>query len=149
LAGGGIGAVTGALIGSQTGHAGGGAAIGGALGALTGGLIGNAHDRTERSIQAAEARAQLGVQDVVQMAHNHLNDDVIINHIRTSGTVFRLTAQDTIWLKQNGVSDRVVAEMQATSMRAHRHYYPTPVYVVDPCPPPPVGIGFAYTRIKR
>ncbi len=117
LAGGGLGALTGAVIGSQTGHTAGGAAIGGAIGAVTGGLIGNSHDQTERKVEAAHARAQLGVQDVVQMAHSHISDEVIVNHIRASGTVFQLSAQDTIWLKQNGVSDRVVSEMQATCAR--------------------------------
>jgi hypothetical protein len=147
--------LTGAIIGNQTGHAGGGAAIGGAIGALTGGLIGNAHDRTEQQIQAAEARSQLGVTDVVQMAQSQLSDEVIINHIRTSGSVFQLSAQDTIWLKQNGVSDRVVSEMQRTTLRGpYRAVYtavpacPPPVYVVAPPPPPPIGFGFAYTRCR-
>jgi hypothetical protein len=150
LAGGGLGAVTGALIGSQTGHTAGGAAIGGAVGALAGGLVGNAQDQTERKIAAAEARSHIGVQDVIQMAQSHVSDEVIINHIRSSNSVVQLSAQDTIWLKQNGVSDRVVAEMQATSARVPRRYYAPPVYVVEPCPPPPpVGFGFAYTRYRR
>ena len=40
LAGGGIGAATGALIGSATHHAGAGALLGGAVGAIAGGLTG-------------------------------------------------------------------------------------------------------------
>lgn len=149
LAGGGLGALTGAVIGHQTGHTAGGAAIGGAVGALAGGLIGNSEDRTERKIEAAQARTQLGVQDVVQMAQSHISDDVIVNHIRSSGSVFQLSAQDTIWLKQNGVSDRVVAEMQATNMRGAKRVYTQPVYVVDPYPPPPVGVGFTYARFRH
>jgi hypothetical protein len=156
LAGGGIGALTGALIGHQSGHTAGGAAIGGAVGALAGGLIGNSQDQTEHKIQAAEAKAQMGVTDVIQMAQSHISDEVIINHIRTSGTVFHLSAQDTIWLKENGVSDRVVAEMQATAGRPPRRVvyttapvYAQPVYVVEPAPPPPVGFGFAYTHVGR
>lgn len=41
LAGGALGAGTGAIIGNQIGHQGAGAAIGGAFGALSGGLIGD------------------------------------------------------------------------------------------------------------
>ena len=41
LAGGALGAGTGAIIGNQVGHQAAGAAIGGAFGALSGGLIGN------------------------------------------------------------------------------------------------------------
>ena len=51
LAGGGIGAGTGAIIGSTTGHAWEGAAIGGAIGAVTGGLIGHEQEETRKQIQ--------------------------------------------------------------------------------------------------
>jgi osmotically inducible lipoprotein OsmB len=149
LAGGAIGAGTGALIGKATGHTAGGAAIGAGIGALTGGLIGNSADQTEKRIAAAQAQSQLGLNDVVQMAQSHVSDEIIINQIRTRGTVFHLSAQDTIWLKQNGVSDRVLAEMQATATRyvPGRVYSAAPVYVVDP--PPVVGVGIGYTHYGR
>ncbi len=53
LAGGGIGAGTGALIGSTTGHAWEGAAIGGAIGAVTGGIIGHEQEETRKQMQQA------------------------------------------------------------------------------------------------
>src|SRR5260221_10323709 len=55
LAGGGIGAVSGAVIGGATGHAGAGALIGGALGAVTGSLIGHSMDVEEQERLRAEA----------------------------------------------------------------------------------------------
>jgi hypothetical protein len=153
LAGGAIGAGTGALIGNMTGHAGGGALIGAGVGALSGGLIGHAVDDSERkSVAAAQASHPLGMVDVVQMAQSHVSDDLIISDIRSSGSVFHLSAQDTIWLKQNGVSDRVVQEMMATAYRYPRRVYSTApactqaVYVVDPPPPVAVGVGFGYTH---
>jgi osmotically inducible lipoprotein OsmB len=51
LAGGGIGAGTGAIIGSTSGHAGEGALIGGAIGAVTGGIIGHEQEETRKQIQ--------------------------------------------------------------------------------------------------
>jgi len=65
--------------------------------------------------------------------------------------VFRLSATDTIWLKQNGVSDPVVQEMLATANRVPRRVYTAapvyePVYVVEPPPPVSVGVGFGYAR---
>jgi hypothetical protein len=149
LAGGGIGAATGALIGHATGHTAGGALIGAGVGALSGGLIGHAVDDSEKkAVAAAQARHPLGIVDVVQMVQSHINDDLIVSDIRNTGSVFYLSAQDTIWLKQNGVSDRVVGEMMATANRVpHRVYtsavYPEPVYVVEQPAPVAVGVGFS------
>lgn len=48
LAGGGIGAGTGAIIGHQSGHGGEGALIGGAVGAVSGGIIGHEIDKSRQ-----------------------------------------------------------------------------------------------------
>jgi hypothetical protein len=152
LAGGAIGAGTGAIIGHALGHTGGGALIGAGVGALSGGLIGHAADEGEKKAAAA-ARPPLGLVDVVQMAQSHVSDDLIISDIRTTGSVFHLSSQDTIWLKQNGVSDRVVQEMMVTATRYPRRVYAAapvygePVYVVEPPPPVAVGVGFG-ARIR-
>lgn len=71
LAGGAIGAGTGALIGSQTGHAGTGALIGGGIGALSGALIGDA-------IQGAEDRAQAALPPAVQSAPTPSSAAVVV-----------------------------------------------------------------------
>ncbi|HZY87920.1 MAG TPA: glycine zipper domain-containing protein, partial [Gemmataceae bacterium] len=55
LAGGGLGAATGAAIGSLTHHTGAGAVVGGAVGAIAGGLTGSAIDNSERKQAAANA----------------------------------------------------------------------------------------------
>src|ERR1700687_3439233 len=88
LAGGGIGAGTGALIGSATHHTGAGALIGGAVGALAGGLTGAAIDDSEHKPDrklsartAPPARGPMLVQDVAQMARDHISDEVIVNQI--------------------------------------------------------------------
>jgi hypothetical protein len=147
-AGGLIGAGTGAVIGSATGHTAGGALIGAGVGAVSGGLIGNAIDKSEQKTAAIAAangppRGALGITDVAQMAQAHVTDQVIISQIRSTGSVFRLSSTDTIWLKQNGVSDAVIQEMLATAYRTpQRVYSPQPVYVVEPPPPVSVGIGF-------
>jgi surface antigen len=146
-AGGLLGAGTGAALGAATGHAGAGALIGAGVGAISGGLIGAAADDSERRRAeqiAATARGPLGITDVAQMARANVPDEVIIAQIRNSGSIFRLSSTDTIWLKQNGVSDRVIEEMLASATRYPRPYYysAAPVYAepvyVDP---PPVGVG--------
>lgn len=157
VGGGLLGAGAGALIGSATGHTGAGAAIGAGVGALAGGVTGNAveqsENRTKAEIQAAtaaQARAQLGLVDVVTMSQQHISDSVVISQIRTTGSVYRLTPTDINWLKENGVSDPVIIEMQATASRvppAYVRQVVRPVYVYEE--PPPVGVGFSYTRYRR
>jgi outer membrane lipoprotein SlyB len=157
LAGGALGAGTGALIGHATGHTGAGALIGAGVGALSGGLIGHAVDNSEKKAEAQAVAAQqqhtLGLIDIVQMVQSHVSDDVIIAQIRSTRAVFYLSSQDTIYLKQNGVSDVVVQEMMATAYRYPRRVYTTApaysesVYVVEPAPV--VGVGFGYSSCGR
>ena len=164
LGGGAIGAGAGALIGSATGHTGAGAAIGAGVGALSGGLIGNEIDQSEKKQEAqlaaatAPVRGPLSLPEIAQMAQQGISDQVIITQIRTTRSVYNLAPSDIQWLKQSGVSDAVVIEMQATATRvpgppprvyARPYYYAQPdVVVVEPAPPP-VGVGFSYTRVRR
>jgi hypothetical protein len=159
------GAGVGALVGSASGNAGKGALIGSAVGAIGGALVGNDADKQEKlqlQAQAAEAqqvRGSLSLPDIVSMSQQHISDAVIINQIRSSGTVYNLNAQEVQYLQSSGVSEAVVMEMQNTRNRVA--VVPQrvimgppppvvqPVYVVQPAPPPPpVGFGFSYsTRI--
>jgi hypothetical protein len=142
-AGGLIGAGAGAIIGHAAGHTGAGALIGAGVGAVTGGLVGHAEDEAEK--RAAEARAAriLGMNDIVQMAHSGVSDRVIISQIYATGSVYRLSPSDTIWLREQGVSDTVVRAMVDTA-----YYYPrrtrwvAPAYVepVYAAPQPPVEV---------
>jgi hypothetical protein len=151
-AGGLLGAGTGALIGSATGHTGAGALIGAGVGAVSGALVGHAVDESDKRAAVAAAsgppRGPLGLTDVAQMVQAHVSDEVIISQIRATGSVFRLSSTDTIWLKQQGASDAVITEMLATANRVPRRYYTAaPVYAepvyVEP-PPVAVGVGFGY-----
>jgi len=149
VGGGALGAGTGALIGSATGHTGAGALIGGAVGAVSGGLVGNAIDKSEEKKAALVAaanpsRGSLGLTDVAQMAQAHVSDDVIISQIRATASVFQLSAQDIVWLKQNGVGDAVVQEMQATATRYPAGVYPAPPRYAVEAPPPPVVYEYGY-----
>jgi hypothetical protein len=110
---------------------------------LLGGAIGNDVDKEkarQERIAAAEAR-HLNITDVASMAQQHVSDGIIINQIRTTGSVYNLTADEIVWLRQQGVSEAVIAEMQATAYRPVRRVYtPAPVVVYEP-PPPPVSVG--------
>jgi hypothetical protein len=147
--GGAAGTVLGAGIGAIAHHPVIGALIGAGGGMLAGSAVGASQDRKEAR-QAAQAyaatRPPLTIPDVVQMAQSHVSDDVIIQQIRTTGSTFRLTSDDVIYLSQMGVSNRVVMEMQANrGPVVPVRVRPAPVYVVEPYPPPvAVGVGVGY-----
>jgi hypothetical protein len=187
LVGGGLGAGTGALIGSASGNAGKGALIGTAIGTGVGLLAGNQADQDEKREREAElqqtraqlaeaesrpTQAPLGLTDVQRLAAAGTSDAVIINQIRTTGSSFQLSSTDIEWLKTNGVSDRVILEMQNAQPRTRTVVGPTrtvirevgppaviyaprprPVYVYDPYwrpyPPPPPRPGFGVGVVIR
>jgi uncharacterized protein YcfJ len=149
VAGGAVGGILGTGIGAATGHPGIGAAIGAGTGALAGGLIGHQEDKFERRATQAIAAQQMSINNVVEMAQSQVGDDTIINQIRTTGSAFRLGSQDIIYLRQQGVSERVIAEMQmarAPVIVNGRVVRPAGTVVFVDAPPPPVhfGVGFGY-----
>lgn len=119
LIGGAFGALTGAAIGGR--HNGGAdALIGAAAGALAGGLIGNSADREQearlraqapQTYQRVDQGSPLSVADVKALAKAGISEDVIISQIKSSRTVFHLTAADIIDLRDAGVTDNVVNYM--------------------------------------
>ena len=150
LAGGGIGAVSGALIGGAGGHAGAGALVGGAAGVIAGGLIGHSLDAQEQArlqAQAPQTYARLdqgqplGVADVKAMARAGIGDDVIISQIRNTRTTYHLSAADIIDLHNSGVSRKVIDFMINTPSLAGAAPSAPPqpgAIVVAAAPPPPL-----------
>jgi hypothetical protein len=147
LAGGAIGALAGGAIGAATHHAGTGALIGAAAGSTIGGLAGASEDHHERQMVRADAeRRALGLQDVVELTKSGTSDQIIINQINTSGTIYHLSGAEIQWLHDNGVRDAVIETMQATASRppVYIRERPAVVYVEPPPPPPPIGVGFVF-----
>ncbi len=132
------GALAGAAIGESQGDAGAGALVGGAVGTLAGAAIGNSIDQDIARSQA-EIEQQLGrrlrgavtVADVIAMAHADLGENVIITHIRSNGVAQPPQVEDLISLRDAGISDRVIQEMQQT---------PLPQGPLIELPPPPVVV---------
>jgi outer membrane lipoprotein SlyB len=138
LAGGAVGAVSGAVIGGP--HAGEGALIGGAVGAVTGGLIGHSLDQEEQARLRAQApqtyvRVDQGQPlvpaDVKALTRAGVSDEVIINQIRSTHTTYHLSAADIIDLHAAGVSEKVINFMINTPATA------APLSPIPTAPPPP------------
>jgi len=68
---------------------------------------------TSTSTIASQAVPQLsyGVAEVVQLARANVSEDVIINYVQSSGNAYGLDANQILYLKQQGVSDRVLNAM--------------------------------------
>lgn len=111
--GAGLGALTGAAIGGIVGHQDGhgweGALIGGAAGATAGGLIGNHKDKNDGNTQVA--KQYIPVTEIVQKVQQGVPDDVIINDMKKSGSTYEMSSEIVTYLKNNGVSDRVINVM--------------------------------------
>lgn len=134
------GAGAGAIIGDATGgSAGTGALIGAGLGALTGATVGEAMDEMQAQ-NRAEIAAQLGRQvqsgaatmdEVVAMTRSGVDPQLIKNYVRTSGVQRPLTADDVIFLHNNGVSTDVITVMQNPPQRTAVAAVPPPPVVVE------------------
>lgn len=158
VVGGGLGAITGALIGGRK-QRGEGALIGAGVGAVAGGLIGNSQDRADQrqamvgGAVAANANAQAAAQaaaqavtnyDLVEMTRAGLSEDLIISTMRSRGGRFDLSPNGLIALKQSGVSDRVV--IAAQSMGQSGYVAAQPAVIASPSP---VVVGPAPVMVVR
>jgi uncharacterized membrane protein YebE (DUF533 family) len=129
LVGGGAGAGIGAIVGNQAGHhAGTGALIGAGVGTVGGYMVGNEMDKTDarhaqqQQPQPAAAPAgapggQVTQQNVIDWTNRGVKDDIIIDRIERSGTVFNLNAAEESRLRDAGVSEDVVRAMKNTARR--------------------------------
>ncbi len=146
-----VGGVTGGLIGAAIGSNNDktkeGALIGGIAGVVAGGLLGNRVDQ-ERLHQAQYEQqsynravgSAVSFEDIVHMSQSGLADEIIIRQVESQGILVRPTTSDLILLKNNGVSDRVLAAIQSAygpnnSPPPPTYAPPQPRYVV-PAPQP-------------
>ncbi len=114
--GGVLGAVAGGVVGHQTGHGVEGALIGGAVGAGAGGLIGSGMDDQAKpqASTTTSASNQITILKVVDMSREGTPDDVIIDQIQKTGSVFAMDEQTVQYLRDNKVSEKVIGYMLST-----------------------------------
>ena len=112
--GGTVGAIAGGIIGFQSGHPIQGVAIGGAIGGGTGALVG-AQIKKPTQDTSTQVPAQLTMQQIVDLTNQGVSSDEIIAKIKAANSKYSLTADDLSFLQKQGVSQRVIETMQATS----------------------------------
>ncbi|HWN94561.1 MAG TPA: YMGG-like glycine zipper-containing protein [Methylomirabilota bacterium] len=135
--GGASGAAAGAVIGGEK-HRGAGAIIGGVLGAAGGYVVGANSDKiigkNKDDAEAAGQRAKTApvtaqqardartadvnsdgyvtLDEVVAMREAGLSDSEMLNRLQSTGQVFELSSESQKYLRDHGVSDKVVRDMQ-------------------------------------
>ncbi len=155
VVGGGVGAVVGTAIGAATGNPRTGAAVGALGGTALGALAGNKEDRRDQAIERAElqqaaaaANAPLGMIDVVNLARQGTDADVIVAQIRNTNSTYTLSTTDIQYLTDQSVPPKVIRAMQdsrGVSGRPQRVIVreapviiERPVYPIYAPPPPAV-----------
>jgi hypothetical protein len=63
------------------------------------------------SVETARPRLPYGADDVLKLSRAQVSEDIIQNYIQNSGTVYNLTPNEIVYLRNEGVSDRVINTM--------------------------------------
>jgi outer membrane lipoprotein SlyB len=120
------GALTGAVAGAGIGailDGGTGALIGGAIGAIGGGLTGHIMDEQDKkkledqnpnTLNRINNNEQLHLSDIQVMSQSGISDDVIIAQINATHSHFKLSSEEIIQLKNEGVNEKVIQYMIST-----------------------------------
>lgn len=66
---------------------------------------------TPSATDSAPARLPYGVDDVLRLSRAQVGEDITLNYIQNSGTIYNLGANDVVYLRNEGVSDKVLKAM--------------------------------------
>src|SRR2546426_919761 len=79
-----------------------------------------------------------GVADVVRLAQSGVGEDVLLAFIHSSTSYYNLSAENVLYLKDVGISSKVVTAMLThDSGLRNQPQPPAPSAPVEPPPPPP------------
>jgi hypothetical protein len=71
----------------------------------------NATASASTTAAAAPIKLPFGAEDVLKLSQARITEDVILNYVQSSGTIYNLTPADIVYLRNEGVSDKVVNAM--------------------------------------
>jgi len=66
---------------------------------------------TALSSDAPPAKLPYGVDDVLKLSRAQISEDITLNYVRNSGTIYNLAPKDIVYLRNEGVSDKVISTM--------------------------------------
>ncbi len=67
---------------------------------------------------AAPVKLPYGAEDVLKLSRAQVGDDITVNYVQNSGTSYNLDPQDIVYLRNQGVSERVISAMLDQRNRA-------------------------------
>ncbi len=102
-----------------------------------------ASNSTSPSVSQPPVPLTLGVADVLNLSQSQVDDDVIVSYIKSSGRSYGgISASEILYLREQGVSDRVVTAMLDQSKQlAQGAAQTTPPTQVAPAPAPAEAIA--------
>jgi hypothetical protein len=68
---------------------------------------------TPAAADSTAVKLPYGVEDVVKLSRAQVSEDVILNYIHNTGTIYNLSPSDIVYLRNQGVSDGVINTMLA------------------------------------
>jgi hypothetical protein len=66
---------------------------------------------TPTATDATPAKLPYGVEDVLRLSRAQVGEDITLNYIQNSGTIYNLGAKDIVYLRNEGVADKVINAM--------------------------------------
>ena len=60
---------------------------------------------------AAPVKLSYGVADVLKLSRAQIGEEVILNYVLSSGTIYNLSPREIVYLRDQGVSERVISTM--------------------------------------
>lgn len=63
------------------------------------------------STTTAPVKLPYGAEDVLKLSRAQIGEDVILNYVQSSGTIYNLTPKDIVYLHDQGVSEKVLNAM--------------------------------------
>ena len=80
---------------------------------------------TALSSDAPPAKLPYGVDDVLKLSRAQISEDITLNYVRNSGTIYNLAPKDIVYLRNEGVSDKVISTMRQTGADMSTKYKET------------------------
>ena len=66
---------------------------------------------TPAAAESTPVKLPYGAEDVLKLSRAQVSEDVILNYVHNSGTIYNLGPNDIVYLRNEGVSDRVISTM--------------------------------------
>jgi hypothetical protein len=66
---------------------------------------------TPAASEAPPPKLPYGVEDVLKLSRAQISEDITLNYIKNSGTIYNLSPKDIVYLRNEGVSDKVINTM--------------------------------------